>query len=91
MWKYNGTVSYLSVWQTVMFITCIVYIIPFPFTLALGIKLLQNKKISSGHFILGCFIPFPFLFMWPSLVCLIKKPRNDRSLKVLPVESEASI
>ena len=62
VWKYDGTVSCFSSWQIGMIVICVIYVLPFPAKLLLGLKLLKFKRISSSRFLLGCIVPLPFLF-----------------------------
>ena len=73
VWFYDGTVQCFNNWQVFMVALCIIYILPFPFMLTLGMKLLEENKISSVNFLCGCFVPFPLLIYW---AILMYRPRN---------------
>ena len=71
VWKYDGTVYCWSQWQQWMILICSVYVIPFPLMLILGLKLLQERRITSTNFLFGCILPLPFLIIWIlKLYCL---------------------
>ena len=84
VWKYDGTVKCLDFWQTGMLSISIVYVIPFPIMLIFGLKLLENKRITSTSFLLGCIMPLPFLIVW--LVPLYKWKKKRKINKVVTVE-----
>ncbi len=64
VWFYDGSVQCYSVWQTVMIIFCLVYILPYPFMVYLGVKLLSNEKISQKSFFLALYFPLPVMPYW---------------------------
>ena len=64
VWKYDGTVYCWSQWQQWMILICSMYVIPFPLMLILGLKLLQQRRITSTNFLFGCILPLPFLIIW---------------------------
>ena len=84
VWQYDGTVSCLSKWQIGMLVTCIIYTVPFPFVLMLGMKLLEKNQISSTHFLVGCIVPLPVIFIWPIIFCT--KKTVIKETKVSPVD-----
>ena len=67
VWIYDGTVQCFNTWQVFMIALCVIYSLPFPFTLTLGMNLLEENKISSVNFLCGCFVPLPFLIYWTML------------------------
>ena len=80
VWYYDGTVSCLSDWQISMVALCIIYILPSPFMLIIGMKLLETNRISSAHFLCGCIVPLPFLLFWLIMNCTSKTPKvGDRA------------
>ena len=81
--KYDGTIKCLNAWQTGMLSICILYDIPFPLMLVLGLKLLDNGRISSTSFLLGCIMPLPFLIIWIIILYLWRK--KSKSNKVVAV------
>ena len=75
VWFYDGTVTCLSKFQIGMLFLGINYTIPFFLSLALGIKLLSRRAISSLTFILSCIFPLPFILLWlPKLM----QNKNDQ-------------
>ena len=83
IWKYDGTIKCLNAWQTGMLSICILYVIPFPLMLVLGLKLLGNGRISSTSFLLGCIMPLPFLIIW--IVPLYQSQKKSKSNKVVAI------
>ncbi len=63
-WKYDGNIACLSNWQWLILGFGVIYTVPFPFALAVGIKLLRKGPLSAGNFFLGCAMPLPSLFYW---------------------------
>ncbi len=64
VWFYDGSVQCYSKWQMVMIIFGIVYIIPYPFLIYLGMKLLKEKKISKKSFFMASCFPLPVILYW---------------------------
>ena len=83
IWKYDGTIKCLNAWQIGMLSICIVYLIPFPLMLVLGLKLLDNGRISSTSFLLGCIMPLPFVIV--CIVPLYQWKKKSTSNKVVAV------
>ncbi len=63
-WKYDGNIPCLSKWQWVILGFGVIYTVPFPFALAVGIKLLRKGHVSANIFFLGCVLPLPSLCYW---------------------------
>ena len=57
VWFYDGNNICYEKWQMVMLIFGIVYAIPFPFVLYLGMKLLKEQTLPAGLFICCCLCP----------------------------------
>ena len=57
VWWYDGTNVCLEKWQVVIVIFAAFYAVPFPLTLALGMKLLKENKISPVSFVCCCLFP----------------------------------
>lgn len=68
IWFYDGSVECYSVWQTVMITFFLFYILPYPFLIYLGMKLLKNKRISHKSFFLGNCFPLPAVSFWMILL-----------------------
>ena len=65
VWFYDGTVQCFNNWQVFMVASCIIYVLSFPFMLTLGMKLLQENKISSVNFYVAALCHFLFSFIGP--------------------------
>ncbi len=63
VWWYDGTNVCLENWQIVIVIFAAFYAVPFPLTLAVGMKLLKESKISPIAFVCSCLFPLPALFI----------------------------
>ncbi len=61
VWLYDGSVQCLSQWQTVMIACGLLFVVPFPLTLGLGMSLLQKGLVSWNYFTLGLCFQYPFL------------------------------
>ncbi len=64
VWYYSGSVQCFNNWQIGMLVFGILYILPFPFALFLGLKLLRSKHIRTGRFLVGLCIPGLVLVHW---------------------------
>ena len=86
VWKYDGTVYCWSQWQQWMIVVCSGYVIPFPIMLIFGLKLLQQRRITSTNFIFGCIVPLPFLMIWTLKLYILPliKTKNAAIVKVEP-------
>ena len=68
VWKYDGTVYCLNTSQIGMLIICLLYVVPFPLMLIMGLNLLKKGIISSTNFLRGCILPLPFLIFWLTML-----------------------
>ncbi len=64
VWFNDGSVQCYSKWQVVMIIFCLSYILPFPFLIYIGMKLLNNRKISQHSFFIASWFPLPVVLYW---------------------------
>ncbi len=64
VWLHDGTVDLLSKWQVAMVLFAGLFVIPYPFMLYLGLKMLEKKLICANSFLLGCIFPLPFSVHW---------------------------
>ncbi len=80
VWFYDGSVQCFETWQYHMVALFIIYILPFPFMLILGMLLLEKRKISNSNFLVGCIVPLPIFIMW-SAVWLSHKQRKIHQLE----------
>ncbi len=64
VWYFDATVQCFSTWQVSMILFGVLYIIPYPFMLYTGMKLLKSGIVSSNAFLAGSFFPFPFPIFW---------------------------
>ena len=70
VWWYDGTNVCLENWQIVIVIFAAFYAVPFPLTLAVGMKLLKQNKISPLVFVCSCLFPLPTLFIMLIYICM---------------------
>ncbi len=90
VWWYDGTNICLENWQVGIVIFALFYAVPFPLTLALGMKLLRENKISTSKFVCCCLCPLVALVTM--LVYIrISKDSKDQNDGVLSDSSEAVI
>ena len=90
VWRYDGTNTCLENWQVGIVVFAIFYAVPFPITLALGMKLLSENKISTAKFVCCCLCPLVALVTM--LVYIrISKDSKDQNDGVLSDSSEAVI
>ena len=90
VWYYDDTVMCFSYWQVSMAALCITYILPFPFMLNLGMRLLQEKLISGVNFLCDCFLPLLFSVYWSILKFKIWK-KVTRNSKIGNIEMNISL
>ncbi len=64
VWFYDGSVECYSQWQIFFLIFGLFCMIPYPFYICFGMKLLKQKAISQRSFLLGICLPFPTLIFW---------------------------
>ncbi len=64
VWFYDGSVELFSTWQMCMIVFGLFIIIPFPFMLYLGLKMVKHRVISGKTFLLGTFLPAPSAMYW---------------------------
>ncbi len=57
VWWYDSTNICFETWQIIMIVFGILYAIPFPFVLFVGMKLLSSKKIDAPLFVAFCLCP----------------------------------
>ncbi len=86
VWWYDGTNVCLENWQVVITIIAIFYAVPFPFSLALGMKLLKQNRISPATFVCCCV--FPLVALIAMLIYI--RVRKGSELEQDPSLSEAS-
>ena len=79
VWFYDGSVQCYSVFQTVMIILCIWYILPYPFLVYFGMKLLNTRKISQKSFFVAIYLPLPVLLYWVILFCKQTNENNPNA------------
>ncbi len=60
VWWHDATHKCLANWQVLMIIGGVIYIIPFPLSLFLGMKMLRKRMITASSFIICCIFP-PFI------------------------------
>ncbi len=62
VWWHDGTNICLESWQIVVVIFALIYAMPFPLTLALGLKLLKENKISWSSFVCCSICPLTAVY-----------------------------
>ncbi len=90
VWWYDGTNVCLENWQIVITIFAVVYAIPFPLALALGLKMLKQNKLSPATFILSCLFPLVAICIMLISICS-NKSFDSPDKPVLSEKSEAII
>ncbi len=91
VWFYDGSNVCLEAWQGLMVLFGIFYAIPFPFVLAMAMKLLRNGDITHVTFILCSLCPF-FGFCVIIIYQFAKSVKNKSNVandSTLSEESEA--
>ena len=81
-WKYNAEIQCFSNWQWGVIAFAVVYTVPFSITTILGGKLLQKGKIGYIQFMVGCFIPLPYLIYWTLSYVFFKNSFGHRSISL---------
>ena len=79
----EGGVTCYETWQYGVVAYAISCIVPFSFTLMLGPGLLQEGKISLGHFFVACIFPLPFVIGW-AILRLVQKKQTSQEVKITP-------
>ncbi len=74
VWFSDASVKCMSLWQKAMLCFAVWYIVPFPFTLYLGMKLVERKQISGNSLLFGTLCPLPFFFSW---LIKLSKPQTN--------------
>ncbi len=62
-----------------MIIFCIWYILPYPFLVYFGMKLLNARKISHKSFFVAIYLPLPVLLYWVVLFCRQTNENNPNA------------
>ncbi len=73
VWLYDGSVDCFSFWQSGMMLIGLLFIIPYPLMLYLGMKLLEKRKISRKSFYIGIIFPLVSIVYWVILSCKAKR------------------
>ncbi len=90
VWWYDGTNTCLENWQVAIVVFAVSYAVPFPVTLALGMKLLRDNKISTTTFVCCCLCPLIALVTMVVHI-RISNGSEDKNDTVLSASSEAVI
>ncbi len=69
VWFYDGSVECFGTWQKAMILFGVLYGLPYPLMLYLGMKLIEKGKISRKSFFVGVFFPLFSLIFWSILAC----------------------
>ncbi len=70
LWLYDAEILCYTWWQKLLIAYLINDVVPFSLTIITGLVLLKQGFISPITFILGCFLPLPFLVSWAFLYLL---------------------
>ena len=65
VWLHDGNVILFSHWQYFSMFFGILFVLPCPLMLFIGLNLLKLKLLSDNEFLFGCFFPLPAVFHWP--------------------------
>ncbi len=79
VWFYDGSVQCYNIWQVVTIVFTLSHLVPYPFLIFLGTRLLSSKKISMKMFFLGHCFPLAFFFYWLT-VDFKKNVVNDQEM-----------
>ncbi len=71
VWFYDGNVEIFSSWQIAMLVFGTLFVVPYPFTLYFGLKLMEQGQISGTRFLVSSLFPLPVLIHW-SFVFYVK-------------------
>ena len=91
LWWYDASNICLEHWQVSMVILGIVYAIPFPLALFLGMKLLRQNEISSQTFFLSCLCPLTVLYLLYLNLHLNKRKMAFSNVKDQPTSKTGKI
>ncbi len=64
VWFYDGNVEIFSSWQIAMVVFGMLFVVPYPFTLYFGLKLMEQGQISGTRFLVSSLFPLPVLIYW---------------------------
>lgn len=64
VWFHDASVQCYNTWHMVMLVFGIVYVIPFPFVIFVGMTLLKRQKITGNMLLVATFCPLLFLVFW---------------------------
>ncbi len=79
VWWYDAIHTCLENWQVMIVIFAVVYAIPFPLILILGLKFLKEGKISTAKFISCCLCPLVALLLLSIYRCLNKNAAINKN------------
>ena len=81
-WKYNAEIQCFSNWQLAVVAFAIVYTVPFSITTILSSHLLKRGKIGYVQFMVGFFLPLPYLIYWTLFYIFFKNSFGQRSISL---------
>ncbi len=64
VWFHDASVNCFSLWQNIMILFGICYVLPFPFMLFFGMKCLKDGKFSGNILLAGTCCPLPFFCLF---------------------------
>ncbi len=77
VWFYDGSVQCYSKWQMAMVLLGLLHGVPYPATIYIGMKLLEQRRISWKSCIVATCFPLPVLMYWIVLTLISPKKKND--------------
>ncbi len=80
VWLYDGSVQCYIVWQKIMIAFSIIHIIPYPLFIYLGMKLLDNQKITRQAFIVAICFPLPAICLWIFMFCRCSNQERQENI-----------
>ena len=80
VWFYDGSVQCYSYWQIAMICFIVLYCLPYPIMLYLGMKMLQKKQTSRKLFYVGVCFPLLSSVYWSVSVCRQENKRHNENI-----------
>ncbi len=80
VWLYDSSVQCYSYWQIAMIFFIVLYCLPYPVMLYLGMKMLQKKQTSRKLFYVGVCFPLLSSVYWSVSVCRQENKRHNENI-----------
>ncbi len=87
-WKYDAEIKCFSSWQWIVLAIATIYILPFPFTTLIGMKLLQYGQIGPKQLMMGLVFPLPYCCIWITKFA-ISRSANHGNITVMNLAKSA--